>query len=83
MRYQTHFEDEIKSFFLKRCLTSNRSLFMTVSTMAIKRKKSKCDKDCIFLCELFSFYEKLPGPLDPVGFFSKYFYLNPQPLVMF
>ena len=37
---------------------------------------SKCDEYCIFLWEFFSFYEKVPSPLDHVAFFSKYFYLN-------
>ena len=27
---------------------------------------SKCDRYCIFLWELFPFYEKVPSPLDPV-----------------
>ena len=29
---------------------------------------SKCDGDCIFLWELFSFYENFPSPLDPEVF---------------
>ena len=31
---------------------------------------SKCDILCIFLWELFSYYENIPTPLDPVGCFE-------------
>ena len=37
---------------------------------------SQCDGCCIFLSEFFSFYEKVPSSLDPLGYFSKYFYHN-------
>ena len=38
----------------------------------------KCDGDCLFLLELFLFYEKVFSPLDPLGLFSKHFDPNPQ-----
>ena len=31
---------------------------------------SKCDGDCIFLWELFLFYEEVPSTFDPAGFFQ-------------
>ena len=34
---------------------------------------SKCDEYCIFSRQLFSFYEKVPSPLDPVAFFRNIF----------
>ena len=41
----------------------------------INLRGSKCDEYCTFLSELFSFYEKVSSPLDPVAFL-KYFYLK-------
>ena len=40
---------------------------------------SECNADCMIqiLRELLSYFEKVPSPLDPVGFFRKIFSSQP------
>ena len=55
--------------------------FVEVQEMYLRGKiqVSECNADCMIqiLRELFSFLEKVPSPLDHVGFFRKIFSSQP------